>query len=106
MQKVRVAVTIIVQMTANIETTTPTIKKTPKEMSHFHNRYCHIILHILSSLTLPPAGRVGAVAVVTLGLLVGEGVFDMILLTVFLLVVVPTTEEVPTQIQRHSAMNL
>ena len=104
MQKVRAAVTVIVQMTANIETTTPTINKTPKEMSHFHNRYCHIILHILSSLTLPPAGRVGAVAVV--GLLVGEGVFDMTLLAVFLLVVVPTTEEVTTQIQRHSAMNL
>ena len=33
-------------------------------MSHFHNRYCHIILHILSSLL--PASRVaGTVAVVT-----------------------------------------
>ena len=45
MQKVTVAVTIIVQMTA-IETTTPTAKGlTPKEMSHFHNdnRYCQII---------------------------------------------------------------
>ena len=57
-------------------------------------------------LLLPPGDRVGTVAVVTLGLLVGEGVFDMTLLAVFLLVVVPTTEEVPTQIQRHSAMNL
>ena len=79
MQKVTVAVTITVQMTANIETTTPTVKKKPKEMSHFHNdnRYCHIILHILSS--LPPAGRVGVVAVVTLGMLVVLllGVFDM-----------------------------
>ena len=34
------------------------------------------------------------------------GMFDMTLLAVFLLVVVPTTEEVTTQIQRHSAMNL
>ena len=77
MQKVTVAVTIIVQMTANIETTTPTVKKKPKEMSHFHNRYCHNILHILSS--FPPACRVGVVAVVTLGMLVVLllGVFDM-----------------------------
>ena len=37
------------------------------------------------------------------------GILDMILLGIFditLLVVVPTTEEVPTQIQRHSVMNL
>ena len=50
---------------------------------------------------LPPT-----VPTLTAGLIIREGVFDMILLAVFLLVVVPTTEEVPTQIQRHSAMNL
>ena len=35
MQKVTVAVTIIVQMTATIGTSIPTVKGTPKEMSHY-----------------------------------------------------------------------